>query len=269
MRITQVAKKRCFDSSNSSIIPPRDIRKRAPSEESVIFVGSETLPKKISETERLLLKIRKNKAVAPQTFEEVAEVHAPSTTVTAQTSKHFEDISDVEDETPAPVVEGYPSIGGILNISERGPPSQEEKRETPPPEPKPMTESQVWETKLINETEPSLKTIVVTCLEIPKSVEYHHKTFCDNFKERFLSALKRHMDRLQHRLDVSKENSLLLEEAVRNIFTYSEKISEAFHEEQRRLITDLGNVKSFLAHAASSDSQGTTHTTRLIRVTGG
>ncbi|XP_050505021.1 uncharacterized protein LOC126888421 [Diabrotica virgifera virgifera] len=273
-------KRRDVFSVDSSFVPPsvsgvRDSRKRAPSEESVIYVGSETLPlnQPRSEMGRLILKIKKNTAVAAQTFKVAAEVHASPS---VQTSKHhstsFEDISDSEDGTSdhpslqtcnKPSIEGYPSIGDILNISELGSSPEEGLTQTHITQPqaeeeipmKPMTETQVWEKELISRTEPSLTNVVTRVLQIPNRAEAYHQALCEDFKGGLVSALERHQDRIQERLNENLKESELLKKAIQNIFSYGEKISEAFHEENIRLSQDLINIKASLANAVRSDSR--------------
>uniref|UniRef100_A0A6P7GGU8 Uncharacterized protein LOC114336931 n=1 Tax=Diabrotica virgifera virgifera TaxID=50390 RepID=A0A6P7GGU8_DIAVI len=212
-------KRRDVFSVDSSFVPPsvsgvRDSRKRAPSEESVIYVGSETLPlnQPRSEMGCLILKIKKNTAVAAQTFKVAAEVHASPSTSTSKLhhSTSFEDIFDPEDGTPdvnpslqthnKPSIEGYPSIGDILNIYELGSSPEEGLTQTPTTEPqaeeestqKSMTETQVWEKQLIAKTEPSLTNVVTRVLQIPSRAESYHQAFCEDFKGGLVSALERH-----------------------------------------------------------------------------
>ncbi|XP_072375378.1 uncharacterized protein [Diabrotica undecimpunctata] len=177
-----------------------------------------------------------------------AEVHAPPSTPTP-----FEDISDPEDGPDdenhyKPSMEGYPSIGDELNIFEWGSPPKEGLTE------KPMTKVQVWEKKLI-EIEPSFSEVVASALQIPNRVKAQKQAFCEDFKGGLVSALERHQDRLQDSLNRSLKDSELLKKAVQNIFLYAEKLSEAFHEEQRRLIENFKYTKTFLTNAVRSDSE--------------
>ncbi|XP_072390690.1 uncharacterized protein [Diabrotica undecimpunctata] len=121
---------------------------------------------------------------------------------------------------------------------------------------KPMTEFEVWEKQLILGTEPSLNNVVTRVLQIPKHVETHHQAFCEDFKGGLVSALERHRDRLEKRLNENTKDSQLLKKAVQNIFSYAEKMTEAFHEEKRRLIQDLNYTKTSLANAERWDARG-------------
>ncbi|XP_050510466.1 uncharacterized protein LOC126887144 [Diabrotica virgifera virgifera] len=244
-------KKRCelFDVVPSVISPAvpevSGREKRASSEDSIIYVGCETLTPKTIERERLILKVKKNKVVVtPQTITVAAEVHAPPST-SSDYVPVIEDISEPEDGTPV-LTYSKPSVEDeILNIADY----KWEEIE------KPMTEVKVLEKKIISESQPSLNTVVADVLQITNSDEAHHIAFCDDFKGGLVAALERHRDRLKNRLDENTKDSDLLEEAVQNIFSYAKKMMEAFHLEKTRLIVDLNNTKTLLANAVKSDSR--------------
>ncbi|XP_072388499.1 uncharacterized protein [Diabrotica undecimpunctata] len=161
----------------------------------------------------------------------------------AEKAANYSDISDFEEETLPD--ENLPSIEDIIEVSDR---------ESPPRE-KPLTETQVWEKKLLSTSEPSLINVAASALQIPNKVETHHQAFCENYKGGVVSALEQHAERLQESLNESLKNSDLLKKATENILAYAEKIMVAFHEEQIRLSQDIKNTKTFLANTVRTDSQ--------------
>ncbi|XP_072400476.1 uncharacterized protein [Diabrotica undecimpunctata] len=224
--------------SRFSIASP--CRCRAPSEESVVFVGA----KKISEAQRLIYKINLNKKKdLKKMMHSAAIVETDQILHAAEKAANYSEISDSEEETLSD--ENLPSIEDILEVSDR---------ESPPRE-KPLTETQVWEKKLLSNSEPSLINVAASALQIPKKVETHHQAFCENYKGGVVSALEQHAERLQESLNESLKNSELLKKATENILAYAEKISAAFHEEQIRFAQDIKNTKTFLANTVRTDSR--------------
>ncbi|XP_072399596.1 uncharacterized protein [Diabrotica undecimpunctata] len=245
-------------SISSPVCKIRD-RQRAPSEESVVFVNC----RKISEAQRLIFKINnqkklKTKATVHSAVNEnviqsstfikddilhAAEEAACKHKMVKDREEGFEDISDSEEETP--LGENLSSLEDIVDISNYGSPPRE----------KPLTETQVWEKKLLSNSEPSLINVAASALQIPKKVETHHQAFCLNYKGGVVSALEQHAERLQESLNESIKNSELLKKATENILAYAEKIMVAFHEEQIRLSQDINNTKTFLANTVRTDSR--------------
>ncbi|CAG9840660.1 unnamed protein product [Diabrotica balteata] len=192
---------------------------RAPSEESVIFVGEEKIKpieRRQSEAQRLILKIQKNK-VPPQTVEaamvhttvEAAMVHAPAD---ASTSFNVQ-----EDEKTVKAEEDLERI-------------------------------------FLSEGEPSLNSVLTDIIDVEEERQ-NDPQLEEDYQRGVVKALSRHIERLEGGLQNILKQEELLKRVTSNVLGYIEKAAQIVHERKIHQINNIKHHKNLLENAAKTTAQ--------------